>query len=345
MTGVMYFFSQHTPTSAWKCHPSTERDRVLQEEAPTLVTVLDVDNSFDRDLTAEEYRAVKHLGPWYADFDGEIEAAIGAFRALLGKLQALGLELGACRLYATGGRGFHVEVPPECFVPAGLPAGGVAGLPHVYREMAHELFVDLMDMRVYSAKRGRMWRCPNRRRDNGKFKVAITAGEAMSMTVEKYDEVCAAPRALPSLVAPTFNPGLGLIYSRTKDKVSRAKPRKSSGGALRQRFGASLPPTIAAYCAGHIPTREGAGWNKVAMQIAILADELGLDHDKVVKACQGLIQSHESDGRYSTPRRREDHLIEMLNYMRGNVCYSAEVGGLRSILPAGMRINDFRGLV
>lgn len=341
----MYFFSQGTSTSPWTCHPTTERDRVLHEEAPALVTVLDVDNSFDRDMTPEEYKEVKHRGPWYADFDGEIEAAIGAFKALLGKLQALSLELGACRLYATGGRGFHVEVPPECFVPGGLPAGGVAGLPHVYREMAHELFVDLMDMRVYSAKRGRMWRCPNHRRDNGKFKVPLTVGEALGMTVEKYDEVCAAPRAFPALVAPEFCPALGQLYIRARDKVAKAKPRKSSGGALRQRFGASLPPTIEAYCAGHIPTREGAGWNKVAMQLAILADELGLDHDKVVKACQGLIQSHESDGRYNTPRRREDHLIEMLNYMQGNVCYSAEVGGLRSILPAGMRVNDFRGLV
>ncbi|MBL8451793.1 MAG: hypothetical protein JNK97_03535 [Zoogloea sp.] len=352
MTGVMYFFGQATSTSAWKCHPSTERDRVLHEEAPALVTVLDVDNSFDRDLTAEEYKAVKYLGPWYADFDGEIEAAIGAFKALLGKLQALGLELGACRLYATGGRGFHVEVPPECFVPAGLPAGGVAGLPHVYREMAHELFVDLMDMRVYSAKRGRMWRCPNRRRDNGKFKVPLTVSEAMSMTVEKYDEVCAAPRAFPALVAPEFCPALGQLYIRARDKVQahlrkRRRAPDKVREVLQKRFtvrGYALPTSLLALAHGHVPAREGAGWNQICLQIVSTAHAIGLDVEALVLECRPLIEGHCGDGvRYRTPKLREDELRKTFDYLDGGL-YDFTTGGLKSILPKSLPCLDLEGL-
>lgn len=340
----MYFFAQATPTSAWEPHPAAERERVLRELAPTLVTVLDVGNRFDKDMTPDEHKAVKHRGPWYADFDGEtIADAIHAFKALLAKLQSLGLELNQVRLFATGGRGFHVEVPAECFVPGGLPVDGVIGLPHIYREMAHELYVDLMDMRVYSGRRGRMWRCPNRQRDNGLFKVGITPTEALGMTVEMYTDLCSAPRAFPDLAAPRFCAALGLLFARASDKVGRSKPRKSSGGALRHRFGATLPPTIAALCEGRIPAR--AGWNIVALQLGTLADELGIDENTLVEKCQGLIKAHDSDGsRYNTPAKREAELRRMFGYVSGNVCYSASVAGLRSILPKGLRVNDFRGL-
>jgi len=44
--------------------------------------------------------------------------------------------------------------------------------------MAYKLYVDTLDLRVYSAKRGRMWRTPNVQRENGKYKVPISLGEA-----------------------------------------------------------------------------------------------------------------------------------------------------------------------
>lgn len=301
------------------------------------------DPDFER-LTVEEQRKLAYSGPAYFDLDGEdIEEAIDAFKRLLDKLQGEGLDLNALRLYATGGRGFHVEVSPACFVPGGLPVGGVAGLPHIYREMAQELYVDCMDMRVYSAKRGRMWRTPNRQRDNGQYKVPLSLDQALAMTVELYAELCSAPRTFPPLAAPTFCAALGLLYAKAKDKVANAKPKRSSGGALRQRFGAQLPPSIAALCAGRIPAR--GGWNVIALQLATLADESGIGEDALIEKCQGLIQAHDSDGsRYNTPAKREAELRRMYQYIAGNVCYSASVGGLRSILPAGMRVNDFRGL-
>lgn len=321
-------------------------ERLQGSNPPEFSTVLAIqdDPDFDR-MTADEVRKVAYSGPLYFDLDGEsIEEAIDAFKTLLAKLQGLDLDLGAVRLFASGKRGFHLEVPPACFVPNGLPVGGVVGLPHIYREMAQTLYVDCLDMRVYSAKKGRMWRVPNRQRDNGQFKVPLSVDQALTVTPESYTTLCSAPREFPSLTAPTFCPALGLLYVKAKDKVAYAKPKRSSVGALRQRFGANLPPSIAALCEGRIPAR--GGWNAIALQLATVADELGIDEDALIERCRGLIQAHDSDGsRYNTPAKREAELRRMCRYVSGNVCYSASAGGLRSILPAGLRVNDFRGMV
>lgn len=329
----------------WQLKDTDQLRALLEGDTPPeFRTILGIVGAPDFDhLTADEVRAVRYVGPWYADLDGPLEEVVPAFKALLAKLGALGLDLGAVRLYATGGRGFHLEVPAACFVPGGLPVEGVAGLPAIYREMAFSLHVECMDMRVYSARKGRMWRVPNRQRANGRFKVPLTLAEAQDVTPETYGALCSAPRAFPALAAPTFAPGLGALWITTKDKLARVKPRRNTGGALRQRFGAALPPSIAALCRGEIPAR--GGWNVIALQLGTLAHEQCLTEEALVTACKGLIERHQSDGsRYDTPRKREAELRRMFAYLDGNVCYSADVGGLRSILPAGLKVLDFRGL-
>lgn len=345
------YFHQIGP-STWKPTDAEALAHLLQgPNPPEFRTILAVQGApdFER-LTVDQVRALAYAGPFYADLDGEIGEVIPAFKALLGKLQALGLDLDTCRLFATGGRGFHIEIPPECFLPSGLPAGGIAGLPHIYREMAHQLYVELMDMRVYSAKKGRMWRVPNRQRDNSKYKVPITPAETLSMTVKTYAELCAAPRAFPALAAPTFCPDMGLMFAKAKGKVEAGKAkRKASASAtekeLRSRFGAKLPGSILALGAGEFPVRDGVGWNQVAMQLALLAISLGIDKGTLVAACKGLIAGHHSDGRYSSASRRESQLREQYDYLDGNPCYDVSVGGVRSILPQGLKTCDFRGML
>ena len=361
----MTFLDEHLPLcpgtyfvscgkSAWRAVDCVELQGLLAAgTAPEFRTILAIqgDPDFDR-MTHDEIRKVRYAGPLYFDFDGEIEAAIGAFKALLGKLRGLGLDLDACRLFATGGRGFHVEVPPECFVPGGLPAEGVAGLPHIYREMAHELFVDLMDMRVYSAKRGRMWRCPNHRRDNNKYKVAITAHEALNMMSEKYGDLCSAPRDFFVLTAPKFCPGLGMLYAKGRDKVSA--PRKSRKvpeklrAELQKRFaarGLPLPPSLLALLAGKVQAREGAGWNQICVQLAIAAHAMSLSEAELLKLASPLLDHHDGDSRrYGSRWLRERELTNKYAYFVGCGLYDFSSAGIKSILPRDMPCNDLEGL-
>lgn len=340
----MYFFWQPTSTSPWNVALASERERIIREHQPALVTVLDVDNAFDRELTLDEYRGLKHTGPWYADFDGEsIEEVIPPFQALLNKLRERRVDLDTCRIYATGGRGFHIEVPMGTFMPK-VPTVGVCGLPHIYREIAQALYVEMLDLRVYSAKKGRMWRCQNVKRDNGKYKVRITADEALNMTPEAYDWLCSNPReaAFPTL-PPTFNPDLGLLYAKAKDAVEasikRAKSKKSKPNPLK-RFGGQWPATVQAILQGEV-IKDGVGWNRIAMQLALTADSLGKTEEELLKDATPLCETYSGDSdRYGSYRKRVNHLQEMFRYLAGNITYDWSAGGLVALVKPGTNVED-----
>lgn len=347
----------YTTTGAhtWTPASSAELETMLQgDNPPEYRTVLAIQDTTDLDrMTPDELRKVRYSGPAYFDLDGEtVGEAIGAFKALLGKLQAQGLELDACRLFATGGRGFHLEIPGACFAPGGLPAEGVMALPTIYREMAHGLYVECMDMRVYSAKKGRMWRVPNRRRDNGLFKVAITSGEALSMTDERYTALCSAPRDFPPLAPPTFNPALGLLYAKGRDKVSA--PRKSRKvpellqAELQKRFtarGLPLPPSLLVLLAGKVQAREGAGWNQICVQLAIAAHAMGVSEADLLKLASPLLDRHDGDSRrYGSRWLRERELTNKYAYFAGCGLYDFSPSGVKSILPRDMPCGDLEGL-
>ena len=211
---TMYLFYQMEGKSKWIPALATERENIAKTRKPALVSVLDVDNSFDTDLTGDEIRALRYSGSFYADFDAEdIEEATEQFKVFLLKLKAMNVDLDMLRLYATGKKGYHIEVPAQMFMGK-VPVAGVLHLPHIYREMAYGLFVDTLDMNVYSTKRGRQWRCPNvKRADNGKYKVQISAEEALAMTPETYSEVCNSPRNALPIEPPSLNADLGLLYA------------------------------------------------------------------------------------------------------------------------------------
>jgi hypothetical protein len=69
------------------------------------------------------------------------------------------------------------------------PKVGIAQLPQIYREMLYQVYTDTMDLRVYSGRSGRQWRTPNVQRENGKFKVPVTAAEIREMNSEDYQEL------------------------------------------------------------------------------------------------------------------------------------------------------------
>ena len=339
----MYFYWQATPTSTWTCALASERERVVRDKQPAFVTILDVDNTFERDLTLDEMRAVRFLGPWYTDFDGEsIEEVIPQFQALLNKLRERGLDLNQVRLFATGGRGFHVEIPMGVFMPK-IPNVGLPGLPHIYREMAHDLFVDLMDMRVYTAKRGRMWRCPGVERDNGLFKVGITPAEALAMTPERYSQLCSSPRSPLPIDPPTFNPDLGLLFARAKDKIEasnkKAKSKKSKVAELK-RFGGQWPETVQRILKGE-DLKDGVGWNRIAMQLALTADALGKKEEQLLADAEPLLETYSGDSdRYGSYRKRKSHLQEMFRYLAGNITYDWSVGGIVALVQKDADVSD-----
>ena len=179
----------------WLPVPVAMFPALTAEKKPKFTTVLAV-SALAEDLSREDRDALKYAGPLYFDWDGKNnEAVTEQTIKLLQGLVDKGLDMSAVKLFATGGRGYHCEIPAECFMDK-APKAGIQYLPLIYKEIAFGLAVDLLDLLVYSGGRGRMWRTPNVKRDNEHYKVQITWQELLAMTPELYLSMTSAPRPL-----------------------------------------------------------------------------------------------------------------------------------------------------
>lgn len=300
----------------------------------------------------------RYAGPLYFDFDGDLEEVLFVVQQeFVPNLRKRGVNPHACRWFLTGGRGIHVEVPQACFT---AEPGFVLNLPAIYKEMARELFVDTLDLRVYSGGKGRMWRVPNIERlkdgkPTGAFKAPIDFDSLMSCTPESYAEYCSTPRPFPKLEAPTLAQGLADLFNKYCVTVTTTGARRNAWtGAedeLFKRWSGNAPPGMAKVLQGGVPLNHDPdlGWNKIAIQIAYMALALQWDVARMRDECDGMIQNHAGDGsRYNTPKKRADELERLWHYYEAGTRGTFTVPGLLSILPPGVRgavRSDLAGIV
>ncbi len=331
---------------AWQVGLAESRQHVVATEQPRFLTVLDLNATIEEGWTREQIDQIKYRGPLYFDFDGQdIEDVLVKARILLGKLLELDVDPRAVRIYATGGRGFHFEVPWEIFLPK-PPKQGVQRLPAIYKEMAYELYVDTLDLRVYSGRKGRMWRTPNVRRESGKFKVPVTADEFMEMTAEDYQALCSAPREAPQYAPPELSQKLAVLYAKAESKVEAASKKRKDAKKdvqLLAKFAGKYPPSLAGVMAGTIVPN--VGFHQIALQVTITSNALGKSEEEMVALCEGLIENHQSDStRYNTPAKRREELKRLYRYTQGNPCYEYSRDAVRRLLPIGTPAPDLEGL-
>jgi len=343
-----YFWYQITGgEDQWREALGEHRDKIIQEQKPAFVTVLDAYSSPEATWDRDEYAKMKYSGPLYFDWDAEdISQTIPQFQLFLRNLQEMGVVLESLRLYATGGRGFHLEIPQPVFIPK-ISKTGTTALPYIYKEMAFAMVVDTLDLRVYTGRRGRMWRTPGVERSNGKFKVPILVSEAFAMTPELYNELCSAPRPEPMRELPTLNTALAAMFQKGVERTEgglKRRAKASQDEQLLAKFKGQFPPSVERVMRGEnlVP---GVGFQKVAMQLAITANALGKTADQLVEACDGLVKNHAGDSaRYGSPRKRREELRRMWDYTHDNPCYSYSRGGIRSLLDVDTPTSDLDGV-
>lgn len=339
-----YFWYQTRGESAWHLAQSEQRRALIAEKCPAYTTVLDVSDIPEDDWGREQYINLKYVGPFYMDWDAEdVEDAIADFQTTLLELKEKGLNLECCRLYATGGRGFHMEVPMDCFLSK--PAkSGLAQLPAIYRSMAEKYQTDTTDMRVYTARRGRMWRTPNVQRDNGRYKVPITPDEALEMTPEAYAEITAQPRHNLVEAEPEFCMELAVEFAQAKTRVDRqlsVRRRAKDESGVLSNYPDRLPPVARSIAAG-IGYNPDKGFNQIALQLAITYSAANKDSEQFMQDCAGLIQNHKGDGsRYNTPRKRREALLELFHYVSQCDLYAFSVAGLRAVCDPATAAAEF----
>jgi energy-coupling factor transporter ATP-binding protein EcfA2 len=332
MAWYCYWISQKQ--EVWNLILATERAAIAASGKAEFITALDIDSDLDSDPdpTKAHYR-----GDFYVDFDAEdIDESIEKTREFLSHLvDAYGIDPEQLRLFASGKKGFHIEVPTACFIGKPNP-NGYLHLPAIYKEMAFSMYHETLDLSVYTARKGRMWRVVNfKRPDSGTYKIQITAAEALGMTEALYRELVAAPR-VPFLTAPpSVSSKLELLWTQCRDKVERKVKRnagKKRDANLLAKFNNQIPPTLEALMNGD-GIKEGAGFQKIALQLAIAAHGLGLKRDEFIEKCQGLCKNHQGDGsRYRSIPQRRTELGRMWDYMHSNPAYEFSGGAIRALV-------------
>src|SRR5882724_3556238 len=135
--------------------------------------------------------------PLYWEFDAD--DPVHALEDLRRVVERLGVEydcpLEALHIWYSGGRGFHVTVPP---IVIGAEAGHPQ-LPRVYATMITKLFpphiAPTLDRSIYNMGQGRMWRLANRRRsDTGRYKVPVAIQEVLHQPSAALDALTIHPR-------------------------------------------------------------------------------------------------------------------------------------------------------
>src|SRR5215212_993418 len=138
------------------------------------------------------------------DIDREdLAEALGDSQALVRRIvDVYEAEAGALRIYFSGSKGFHVEIPAECF-------GGFEpsiGAPEKVRAIALKIAGGTeLDTATYD--RTRLWRVPHTlNKKTGLYKIPLSYKELMTLSVEKIKELAKATRKAPltnGLLKPT----------------------------------------------------------------------------------------------------------------------------------------------
>lgn len=327
----------------WVLDLSEKRSEITQKLRPAFTTVLDLSSVPDDG----DWSRTKYRGDWYADFDadGDLELACEQFKLFLVKLDdVLGFDVSQARLYASGGKGFHIMIPQACFMSKPPPTG-LPWLPYIYEHMAREVIVETMDMRVYSGKRGRMWRTEGVKRESGTFKVQLTVDEAFGIDPDSYRQIVSEARDPFEPTPPHCNSKFAMLFERAKDKVSAhmrgRKKRAEKANAILDPWKKSgkTPQSIQALMDGKVA--DGAGFQSLSMQLAIWATSVGIPLQEFVGRCQGLIENHVSDSRrYNTEGKRREELARMFRYMDENSFYEFDVGPIVKLSAPGVSVAE-----
>lgn len=338
-----FFYHQQTPESEWLIADARDRQQIVNDTQPPFTTILDLNTEIVDGMSREDMDDTHYRGDLYFDFDSEdIEDCTKHFNRFLSKLSELEVDLRQIELYASGGKGFHVVVPARIYLD-NPSSGGYKFLPQTFKEMAQQLYVECMDMRVYSARKGRMFRTANVLRPNGKYKVPLSVQEARTMTQEMYDTLTTSARQPFQIEAPVFNGTLARMFADARRKVQDGmKKRRNSqvDQRLVAQFGSELPASVKLIAQGS-SLKDGIGFQQLATQIGITANALNMTEEATLLECADLIANHVSDGfRYNTPDKRRRELSRMYHYMKDNPCYEFSIGAIKNCLEAGTPTPD-----
>ena len=344
-----------TGKSKWKTCLADHRQEMLEQDKPEYMTVLDVNHPCtDGEIPDNLF----YRGPMYFDWDGEddLEGVLDDVRRFMGMLEGWDFDLNQASWYLSGKKGVHCTIPMECLFDAKVCKSGIKDLFRLYGKFAWEHATTYMDMRVYSGRRGRMWRTtclPRQVNGQDAYKVPVTAAQLKELDAEGYRQWCSQPRQVAAPAEPTYNLQLAtelqVLHSQLLESSRETKKRRSNPEIFKDWNG-EVPPTIQAAFDGH-NIDMSCGLNDVGLQFATAAIALGLDSfdrtDDFLKMCEGFIQARigQAGVAHSTRQSIVQRLTQSFHYCLHNPSYVYAPELFAGILQHGVRDNlDLQGI-
>lgn len=287
-------------------------------------------------------------GDFNLDFDkeGNPGMAFADMRTALAHLEsAYGGNPHQVELYISGEKGGHMTIPEEVIGATPGP-----NLHLEYKRLAVKLKTDLeletLDMTLYAGGKGKMFRLPNVRRSNGRYKVPVMVSELMSMSDEALIELTKKPRThdfddeLIQPEPPTLADGLNAFFLQCRQAVhlelvvaSKHKPLDLQ--ALEILKG-KMPPCVTAML--NLKTKPPRGnFNQVVINLVTYFVAAGYDETSAWSIAADFLRDYQSST-YRTQQDREKHWRYMIPYLRDNPAYVFSCGANKSL---GLPGNTF----
>jgi hypothetical protein len=267
----MYKYIQTTTEkkTAWRACPDDNKWAHMIEAAP-MTTILAVGQMIEYAENDEDFdtKSLRYRGPLYFDIDSQdINASIQSAIELCSHLMAEGVQPQDLQIWATGKKGFHILIDQQVFGQGKTKC--FVALPWIYREMAQSLFVENLDMVVYSGGRGRMWRTPNVQRENGQYKVPLTFAELEQLNPQKYEKLCSESRELEYKYSGMPSLGLTNLFDQAQKAVHQQIMEFQGHEQIDEELLAEFSAEDG--CIQKLVTKgdkDGSNFNQAAMQLA-----------------------------------------------------------------------------
>ena len=257
------------------------------------------------------------------DFDGAGALKDARDLALTHLPHLYGLDPYDLRYFMSGKKGLHIEIPAECFGAS----DGDQYLPKIYKRVATELKtafdLSTLDMSVYNMKSGKLWRIPNVKRSNDRYKVPIELEELRDLSEADLIELTKAPREIDVINddPPDVCHDLKSLYDEAKEFVHQEQKERVESDPLtdeeKARISKEIPPCVR-YVLTACPSTDKSNFNKLVLNLCKYFITSGHDLKGSIESARSFIEKYPHSETYATKEHRLQHWKELFTYLSGD---------------------------
>src|SRR6056297_2611077 len=234
-------------------------------------------------------------GDFVIDIDTGDLACEAALKILAWMSEIYGIEEEAWRIYLSGKKGVHLELPS---VVCGLGSGHML-LPMAYKRLALDIQGELgvtLDLSMYNKGTGKPYRRVNIMRDIGTCKRQIEIEDLESITDhDDYVSACCEPGPVwePDSRYLIRNDLLADKLAYYMDEASTAPDIKPLTDVQVSVLNAMSPPCIEVL-RNTTEVLNGATFNDIAIQISAYCISTGKPEDSFLRGCKAFVEGYPS---------------------------------------------------